>query len=138
MQTNTGNISERERLRQLEQFRDMLMPNLSNMERNLYGALNQISFSVAAVVESLKIKGILTDEEIKVQAEKLKKSIEEEQKKQQAQDQSKIIVPGQPAGPKVVSQEELANLTTDLGGGTGKDEEAPKEEKPTPKDPPPA
>ena len=115
MQPNAGNISERERLRQLEQFRDMLMPNLSNMERGLYGALNQISFSIAAVVEALKAKGALTDEEIKVQAEKLKKTIEEEQKKAQEQNQSKIVVPGQPAGPKVVSQEELAGLKADLG-----------------------
>lgn len=127
MQGNTGNISERERLRQLEQFRDMLVPNLTNMERGLYGALNQISFSIAAVVEALKAKGALTDEEIKVQAEKLKKTIEEEQKKAQekaqTQNQSKIIVPGQPAGPRVVSQEELAGLKADLGS-----DEAPKTE----------
>jgi len=128
MQTNTGNISERERIRNLEQFRDMLMSNLPNMERGLYGALNQISFSIAAVVEALKAKGALTDEEIKVQAEKLKKTIEEEQKKAQAQNQNKIVVPGQPSGPKVVSQEELSNLNADLASDQGADTEVPKTE----------
>jgi len=112
MQTGPNTMSERERLRQLEQFRDMLMPNLSNMEKNIYGALNQISFSIAAVVEALKAKGALTDEEIKEQAEKLKKVIEEQQK--QTENQNKIVVPGQSEGPKIVSQEELANLKADL------------------------
>ncbi len=127
MQQNANTLSERERLRQLEQFRDMLMPNLSNMERNMFGALNQISFSVAAIVEALKAKGVLTDEEIKVEAEKLKKVIEEQQK--QSQDQNKIIVPGQQPEPKVVSQEELSNLKADLGTTDGTEEkETPKAE----------
>lgn len=122
MQQSANTLSERARLQQLEQFRDMLMPNLSNMEKNMFGALNQISFSIAAIVEALKAKGILTDDEIKVQAEKLKKVIEEQQKQAQKQEQSKIIVPGQPPGPKVVSQEELSSLKAE--------ESIPKVEKP--------
>lgn len=118
----TIELSERQKIKELEDFAKNLGPTLQAMERNLLTAMNQLSFSLGVVVETMKAKNLITEEELKIQGEKLNEMIQ----KRQEELNKKIVVPGQDS--KVVNilkQDSLENLGSDL-----KDEKS-EEEKPT-------
>jgi hypothetical protein len=118
----TIELSERQKIKVLEDFAENLGPTLQAMERNLLTAMHQLSFSLGVVVETMKAKGLITEEELKIQGEKLNEMIQKRQKELN----KKIVVPGQDS--KVVNilkQDSLENL------GSGLEDIKSEEEKPT-------